>query len=262
MGQGDTYRLLLGSHGVPLPPRRRTALQRWEADVAALAGTVPPNASLAEVMALPQLAARTGSGGLTLLQAALEARLGAQHGGGLAQLSAHYHDNHTAPAGVDNQVLGGFARVPDWLAGRLASARLRLSTPVAAVRHGDTNATVLLASGQALTAQYVISTVPVGVLQAGGLALEPGLPPQAAEALARTGAGQLEKLWLQFDEVGAEGGTVGGCLQGGRLSTSTGGDRQEIAVTLVCSPARHAPTQPDFLGGRRPVRLRSHGGRL
>lgn len=204
-GEGDTYRLLLGSDGVPLRPRRRTDLQRWEADVAALAGTVPPNASLADVAALPQLASRTGSEGLPLLQAALEARLGAEHGGGLAQLSAHYHDNHTAPAGVDNHVVGGYSRVPAWLAGRLASARLRLSTPVAAVRHGDTHATVLLASGQALTAQYVISTVPVGVLQAGGLELEPGLPPQAAAALAGTGAGQLEKLWLQFDEVGGGG---------------------------------------------------------
>lgn len=246
MGESDAYRQLLASDGVPLTQQRRTALRRWEADLAALVGTLPPNASLADATALPQLAARAGADGLPLLQAALEARLGAQHGGALAHLSAHYHDNQTSPGGADNHVLGGYSRVPAWLAARLPPSRLRLSTPVTAVRHGDTNATVLLASGQALTAQYVISTVPVGVLQAGGLALDPGLPRQAAAALAATGVGQLEKLWLEFDEVGGCEGALRMLLQGERCrhgSWRAGLSLDSTSSHAACSILPHSSHQ-------------------
>lgn len=86
---------------------------------------------------------------------------------------------------------------------QLGSTRLRLSTPVVSIRHGDSNATVVTAAGQELSAQYIICTAPLGVLKAGHLVMDPALPEATQMALGRVGVGHLEKLWLQFDDVRA-----------------------------------------------------------
>ncbi|PRW59514.1 Rab family GTPase [Chlorella sorokiniana] len=213
----DTLRLI-GPDGRNLSATEQRYLQqRWTSDVAALASNATEGQPLAHVLRAPLLAQRIGgcsrpcppsaatNASLALLEASLAAQLGAQHGATLRQLSAAHYDNASSPLGGDNIILGGFARIPEYMAANATSRlgsrlTLRLGTPVVAIRHGDSNATVTTAAGQQLQAQYVLCTVPLGVLKAGGVSLEPALPEASQVALDRLGVGRLEKLWMRFDE--------------------------------------------------------------
>lgn len=205
---GSRHRFLGAADAQPLSNGRLLSLQRWTADLDALASGAPANRSLAEVLQTPQLLSRVGGSPANAAQlaATVGVQYGVQYGGQLAQLSALYFNNHTSFRGVDNMVLGGFSAIPQRLAAALGGgATLRLDMPVAAIAHGDSNATVYTAGGQALTAQYVVCSVPLGVLRAGAIALYPPLPEQTAAAVAALGVGRLEKLWLEFDSVRVAG---------------------------------------------------------
>lgn len=183
-------------------------LQQWSADLEALASGAAANQSLADVLRGPAMLSRLGGSpaNAALLGAEAAARYGVQYGGALGQLSALYFDNTTSYGGVDNVVLGGYSSIPESLAAELGEGgQLLLSSPVLAIHHGDSNATVYTATGEALTAQYVVCTAPLGVLQAGGIQLEPPLPNETVAAVARLGTGRLEKLWLEFGSVSAPG---------------------------------------------------------
>ena len=191
----------LGPGGQPLRPAQILELQRGLADFGALVSSAGNQSSLGDVLGEAELLGQLGGSAASL--ALLGASLVGQYGAAPEQLSALYYDNETHFPGVDNIVLSGLNGIPRSIAAGLGSRRLWLGTPVAAVAHGDTNASVLTTGGQVLTAQYVVCTAPLGVLQAGaggggGLALYPSLPDASAAALGRLGVGQLEMLWLQF----------------------------------------------------------------
>ncbi|KAL4424379.1 hypothetical protein ABPG75_001680 [Micractinium tetrahymenae] len=201
-GSGARRRRFAGD-GAQLSARAQRAVQRWMADVDALAGGAGANASLAAVLDMPALLARLAGStdGPALLAGALAAEDGATYGAELSQLSALYYDNQTTFPGPDNIVIGGFARLPGaYAAPLLGSARLRLGTPVASIRHGDSGAVVTTAGGAQLAAQYVICTLPLGVLRSEAVALDPPLPEQTRAALGGLGLGRLEKLWLEFEQ--------------------------------------------------------------
>ncbi len=100
--------------------------------------------------------------------------------------------------------LGGYGRVLRALTGSLDPARvaLRLSTAVASIAYSAAGVTVeaRTASGAplALHARAAIVTLPVGVLQAGGVAFDPALPAATRDALRCLPMGPVVKLGLQF----------------------------------------------------------------
>jgi hypothetical protein len=200
---------MYGPDGGRLSAGRATNLAHWSGDLATLATAAATNQSTADVLASPVMLGRLGGGpaNAALLGGAAAARYGRRYGAALPSLSAPYHDNATRFDGTDNVVLGGYSQLALRLAAVLTGpgrqVSLRLATPVAGILHGDSNATVFTAGGEALAAQYVVCTAPLGVLRGGGLALEPALPEQTAAAAARLGVGRLEKLWLEFDTVSA-----------------------------------------------------------
>ena len=135
----------------------------------------------------------------------------------LAAVSALHYDVDEAVGGgfggAHAMVVGGYGRVVDGLAARVAD--LRLSTPVAAIRDecgggeggagqgGRGRVVVTTSAGEALTADACIVAVPLGVLQAPpgaacALAFDPPLPPWKAAAVAALGSGALNKAFLQF----------------------------------------------------------------
>ncbi|SGY68541.1 BQ5605_C004g02896 [Microbotryum silenes-dioicae] len=54
--------------------------------------------------------------------------------------------------------------------------------------------------GQEWTADYVVSTIPLGVLQQGAISFSPALPRDLRMAIQRTAVGVLEKVVLTYDE--------------------------------------------------------------
>ncbi len=77
---------------------------------------------------------------------------------------------------------------------------VELNTAIDAVRH-DTGGVTLSSGSAQRRADWVIVTVPLGVLQAGSIRFDPPLPAGKIDALGRLGMGLLDKVVLCFPEV-------------------------------------------------------------
>lgn len=69
------------------------------------------------------------------------------------------------------------------------------------LRHGDAGVALRLATGESLSVDRAVVTVPVAVLRDDAVEFEPALPNEHREALDALGVGQQETLWLRFDEA-------------------------------------------------------------
>jgi monoamine oxidase len=76
---------------------------------------------------------------------------------------------------------------------------VRLSRPVAGVDWTGSGAALQLAGGGIEPADQVLVTAPLGVLKAGAIAFEPGLPDDKRTAMDRLGMGLLDKVYLKFE---------------------------------------------------------------
>ncbi|MTE24679.1 FAD-dependent oxidoreductase [Microbacterium sp. ZXX196] len=74
------------------------------------------------------------------------------------------------------------------------------STPVSGVIYDDTGVSLRLATGEALTFDRVVVTVPIGVLQTDAIAFDPPLPFAHRGAISALEMGAIEVVWLRFDE--------------------------------------------------------------
>jgi monoamine oxidase len=112
------------------------------------------------------------------------------------QLSAWYA---SADPGADDDriVLGGFAGL---LTASAEGIDVLDSSVVTKLAYTDTGASLRLGTGESLSADRVVVTVPLGVLKSGVLEFDPVLPYAHRGAIADLGMGTLDKLWLQFDE--------------------------------------------------------------
>ena len=75
-----------------------------------------------------------------------------------------------------------------------------LSTTVVGVAYSDDGVSLRLGTGESLSVDRVVVTVPIGVLQSNDLAFDPLLPFAHRTAIADVGVGTVDTIWLQFDE--------------------------------------------------------------
>lgn len=120
-------------------------------------------------------------------------RVEEQCGAWIGDLDAH---------GLDEDAIDGdeviFPRGYDELPRRIAAGvDVRLAHPVRSVRRVDDGWTVDTDHG-AFTADDVVVTVPLGVLQSGAIGFDPPLPQRASDSVARLGMGVFNKIFLQF----------------------------------------------------------------
>ncbi|CAH0234647.1 Dehydrosqualene desaturase [Microbacterium oxydans] len=97
----------------------------------------------------------------------------------------------------------------------LDGVKVGLSSPVAGLAYDDTGVSVRLGTGEALSFDRVVLTVPLGVLQQRGIDFDPPLPFANRGAITALGMGAIETIWLRFDEPFGESDaalwhTVGG----------------------------------------------------
>ncbi len=98
----------------------------------------------------------------------------------------------------DHLIAGGYRSLIEPLARGLD---IRSSAPVVRVAHDDAGVVVETASGELLTGDRALVTVPLAVLQAGTIAFEPALPEAKRAAIARMRVGSLEKVVLRFERA-------------------------------------------------------------
>ncbi|MEL5991069.1 FAD-dependent oxidoreductase [Microbacterium phosphatis] len=82
----------------------------------------------------------------------------------------------------------------------LGDLKLLRSTTVVGVAYDDTGVSLRLGTGEALSVDRVVITVPLGVLKDEGIEFEPALPFSHRGAIAALGMGDVETIWLRFDE--------------------------------------------------------------
>ncbi|WP_402845382.1 FAD-dependent oxidoreductase [Microbacterium sp. GXS0129] len=94
-------------------------------------------------------------------------------------------------------VLGDLAALFEEL---LDGAKVSVSSPVSRIAYDDDGVSLGVATGESLSFDRVLVTVPLGVLKTDGIEFSPALPFAHRGAIADLGMGLIETVWLRFDE--------------------------------------------------------------
>lgn len=120
------------------------------------------------------------------------------YAGSMTKMSAWSIDDNAEVEGDDLLFPGGYGQIADYLAKGLT---IQLNHVVQSVDWGGAGVAVTCANGAKITADRVIVTLPLGVLQRGGVAFTPALPAPKAKAIGTLGMGLLNKHFLRFDKA-------------------------------------------------------------
>lgn len=118
-------------------------------------------------------------------------------GGPIEELSAVYHDDDEAFPGADVVVTTGYDKILVPLA---AGVDVRLSNAVTAIDYGG-DGVVVRTQSEEFKGDYVVCSVPLGVLKAGSLTFGPSLPKEFRSNIDGLGFGSVTKIALEFDSV-------------------------------------------------------------
>ena len=106
--------------------------------------------------------------------------------------------------GSHSMVVGGYQSVPRGLMHLPNPLDLKQKSPVNKITYTSGSqtgpATVTCEDGTTVEADYVVSTIPLGVLKHGNVGFEPPLPSWKSDAIGRLGFGVLNKVILVYKE--------------------------------------------------------------
>jgi hypothetical protein len=94
-------------------------------------------------------------------------------------------------------VVGGLDTV---VSDTLEGLDVLLSSTIIRIGYDDDGVNLRLGRGESLKVDRAVVTVPLGVLKAQAIEFDPPLPDAAQGAIDALGVGELEQLWLRFDE--------------------------------------------------------------
>ncbi|KAH9908910.1 Sec1-like protein [Xylariomycetidae sp. FL2044] len=106
--------------------------------------------------------------------------------------------------GKHTMVIGGYQNVPWGLARSPTSLDIRKDTAVKKITYdpdSKTSARVECENGTTIEADYVVSTIPLGVLKHGNVEFDPPLPSSKTDAISRLGFGILNKIILVYEKA-------------------------------------------------------------
>lgn len=83
----------------------------------------------------------------------------------------------------------------------LQGLKVTLASPVTRIAYDDSGVSLRLGTGESLSFDRVVVTVPLGVLQHQAIEFAPPLPFAQRGAIARLASGYVETVWAQFDEM-------------------------------------------------------------
>lgn len=130
------------------------------------------------------------------MRAAIYRNVELEYAADWADLSARNFDAGDAFGGGDALILSGY----DGLARHVAAGLdIRLDATVRRVEAVSGGVRLVMADGATATADAVICTLPLGVLQSGTVVFDPPLSDDRQSAVSALGMGLLNKIWLRFD---------------------------------------------------------------
>ncbi|KAL2180299.1 flavin-containing amine oxidoreductase-domain containing protein [Thermothelomyces heterothallicus CBS 202.75] len=106
--------------------------------------------------------------------------------------------------GSHSMVVGGYQSVPRGLMQLPTPLNVKQRSPVSKITYTSDSptgpATVTCEDGSTIEADFVVSTIPLGVLKHGSVKFEPPLPAWKSDAIGRLGFGVLNKVILVYKE--------------------------------------------------------------
>lgn len=115
-----------------------------------------------------------------------------------SELSAQYFDDNYNFNGAEHIFPGGYKQIIDILSDNVS---ILFNKVVQTINYSGDQVTVEISDGESYTADKVIVTVPLGVLQSDSIAFVPELSQDKTDAINRLGMGLMDKLWLEFEEA-------------------------------------------------------------
>ncbi len=127
----------------------------------------------------------------------LSAYLEFSTGGDISKLSSKFFDDDEAYNGDDIIITNGYDKVADYLANGLD---VRLNTSVSAIDYTDQKIKVV-ANGNVVEGDYVIVSVPLGVLKNNAISFTPPLPADKETAITQTNMGNMNKFLFVWNNA-------------------------------------------------------------
>jgi len=125
----------------------------------------------------------------------LSASLEFNTGGDISKLSSKFFDDDEAYSGADVIITDGYDKVTDFLATGLD---IRLNTRVSSINYSNAKVNIN-ANGNNIDADYVVVSVPLGVLKNNAIAFTPALPTNKINAISNTNMGNVNKFLLVWN---------------------------------------------------------------
>jgi monoamine oxidase len=116
-------------------------------------------------------------------------------GGDISKLSSKFFDDDEEFNGEDLIITNGFDKVTDFLAEGLD---IKLNTRVTAIDYSNSKVNIT-ANGNNIEADYVVVSVPLGVLKNNVITFTPALPTNKINAITNTNMGNVNKFLLVWN---------------------------------------------------------------
>ncbi|TAF47234.1 MAG: FAD-dependent oxidoreductase [Sphingobacteriales bacterium] len=116
-------------------------------------------------------------------------------GGDISKLSSKFFDDDEAFNGEDVIITNGYDKVTDFMAQGLD---IRLNTRVTGINYSNTRVNIT-ANGSNIEADYVVVSVPLGVLKNNAITFTPALPTHKINAITNTNIGNVNKFLLVWN---------------------------------------------------------------
>jgi polyamine oxidase len=152
--------------------------------------------SLSEILSQDRAFAKQSTNAPEVVDAVLRRDISGDYGADTDDMSGASYLFGKEFRGEDLLVTNGYDRVINHLAKGLT---IRLNEPVLAIRHGNNGAEIETAKGKT-PFDFMIVTVPLGVLKANKILFEPSLSESRAAIIKRMGFSTFEKALLLLDK--------------------------------------------------------------
>jgi polyamine oxidase len=119
-----------------------------------------------------------------------------EYAASMNQLSAVHYDSDARFQGSYAMLPGGYSQIAEILAQGL---QIQYDCCVTKITNREDSVCVQTADGRTWAAEYVVCTLPLGVLKAGTVMFDPPLSAPKRSAIERIGFGLLDKIVLLFD---------------------------------------------------------------
>jgi monoamine oxidase len=127
----------------------------------------------------------------------ISSRFEQEYAGSADKLSSYYYNEIKEFSGNDKLFVSGFQVITDYLA---LDTNIKLFQVVSKVDYSD-DIIKVYTQDTTYEVDYVICTLPLGVLQSNDVDFIPALSLQKQQAIARLGMGTLNKCYLRFDNI-------------------------------------------------------------